>query len=143
MHEELRKEIIRLLNAAPVLSVGPPPAAVVFYDHVPQGVAAFPYGVMGDASTAAEDTDSADGALVRFPVSLFSKYKGGRETASMSDAVRDALHHHEDSLVLTTCTAVTMFVEGSQEDPTTDDGKARESVVTVAVRVYAITAGTA
>jgi hypothetical protein len=142
MHEELRKEIIRLLNAAPIHSVGTPPVDVVFHDHVPQD-STFPYGVLGDATSAGEDTDTAEGALVRFPISCFSKYKGGRETAAMADAVRAALHHQEDLMVLTTCTAVTMFVEGSQEDPTTDDGKARESVVTVSIRVYAITAGTA
>lgn len=131
MNEELQAEIIALLVAGLSFDV---------LGAVPQDTD-WPYVVCGSPSSEPRDTDTSNGALVRVPVRLFNQSGAVAESTRFIDQVR-ALLHHTDDLELTTATVVTVYVEGTSVEEPTEDGKARETVVTVAVLVDDIITGT-
>jgi hypothetical protein len=132
MNEELQAAIITALAA------GLTPLPV--YGAVPQG-ADWPYVACGTPSSEPRDTDSSLGALVRIPVRLFSAQGAIAAATGFVDQVRDTLHHTD--LTIASATVVTVYVEGSSVEEPSEDGKARETVVTVAILVDDITTATA
>lgn len=131
MNEELQAAIITALNAALALDV---------YGAVPQDTA-WPYVVCGTPSSEQRDTDSSNGALVRAQVRLFAAQGAVALATQFEDQVRAALHHKSD-LTLSNASVITVYVEGSSVEEPSEDGKARETVVTVAVLVDDIITGT-
>jgi uncharacterized protein DUF3168 len=132
MNEELQRALYTLVSA------GLAPMAV--YGATPQD-SAWPYVVIGTPNADTQDTNDSDGALVRVPVRLYSAQGALAASGQFVDQVRQLLHHTE-ALVLTSATVVTVYVEGSQIEEPSEDGKARETVVTVAILVDDITPGT-
>lgn len=131
MNEELQAAVITALAA------GLAPLSV--YGAVPQD-AAWPYAVCGTPAAETRDTDTSDGALVRFPVRLFSAQGALAAATSFVDDVRAALHHVD--LSIGSANIISVYVEASSVEESSDDGKARETVVTVAVLVDDIATGT-
>lgn len=131
MNEELQAAVTAALAAG----LAPTPV----YGAVPQG-AAWPHVVCGTPAAEQRDTDTSNGALVRVPIRLFSAQGAVANATSFVDAVRATLHHVD--LTITSATVVTVYVEGSSVEEPSEDGKARETVVTVAVLVDDITTGT-
>jgi hypothetical protein len=131
MHEELQAAIIALLAA------GLPEAV---YGAVPQG-AAYPYVVAGEPEGITQDTDTSVGELVHLRVRLFRKAGEVARANEFKDRVRSVLHRTE-ALSISKGSVVTVYVEGDSVEEPADDGKARETVVTVAILVDDITTGT-
>jgi len=131
--EDLQQKLIALLAAA--LGGGHS-----VYGAVPQN-AAVPYLVVGEPAVDRMDTDSSLGALVKMRVRIIRKagdIAGGLE---MADFLIQLLHHTE-ALTLDAGTVVNVYVEGVSGDAPSDEGKTRETEVTVAVLVDDITPGT-
>ncbi|MDD3029975.1 MAG: DUF3168 domain-containing protein [Alphaproteobacteria bacterium] len=61
------------------------------YDHVPQD-AAFPYVVWGPMHVAAEDSKTDTGFETTVTLNIWSRYRGGKETRAIFQALYDALH---------------------------------------------------
>lgn len=132
MHEDLQQAIVSLLAA------GLAPLSV--FGAVPQDQA-YPYVVVSEADSTQADTDDSDGELVRMQVRLFRAASEVARATEFIDRAKQLLHHTE-SLTLTTADVVTVYMEGSAVEGPSDDGKARETVVTVAILVDDITPGT-
>lgn len=133
MFEELQVAIRNLL----VTAVAP----VAVYGAVPQG-AAVPYLTLGEPEREARDTDTSLGALVRLTVRLVTRDGDVASRAELLDRILEATHH-VDGLTLTRASVVSMYLEGPQGSPLTDEGKTRETEVAVCVLLDDITSGTA
>lgn len=134
MNEELQRALYALVAAglAPDLPVfGFPP------DNQP-----LPYVVLGEPQSQPADTTDSNGELVRVPVRIFTRASTLAQATEAVDRVRALLHHTEGALSLTKGTAVTMYIEGSSVEEPSEEGKARETVVTVAILVDDIITGT-
>jgi hypothetical protein len=136
MHEALRTALYILVHAD--LSAD----SIAVHDYVPDNTTSYPYVAIGEVAAAAEDTDSSDGALVRAKLLVSSKYKGGKECAEILDRLRTLLHHTE-ALVVPGSTVVSVYVEGTSQDPDAEAGELREGELDLAVRLDDITPGTA
>lgn len=132
MHEDLQQAIVALLTA------GLTPLDV--YAAVPQD-AAYPYVVVGESDSTQSDTDDSDGELVRYQVRHFRAAGEVAKATEFIDRTR-ALLHHTEGVLLAAANVITVYVEGSAVEGPSDDGKARETVVTVAVLVDDIATGT-
>jgi hypothetical protein len=69
-----------------VLGATPP-----LYDHVPQN-AAFPYVVFGPVHVVPNDTKRDIGFEQILTLNIWSRYRGGKETRDIFQAVYDTLH---------------------------------------------------
>lgn len=133
MDEELQIALIGLLSA----EVAP----LTVYGAVPQDTAV-PYYVAGEPQSDDASTDTSTGALYKIRVSYYDK-AGALSAANLAiGKIRAALHHKEDALSLSLGAAVTMYVEGTSVEEPSDEGKARETAVSVAILIDDITAGT-
>lgn len=132
MFEDLQQKLIILLTS------GLTGEAV--YGAVPQD-AAVPRVVVGEPEAEARDTDTSLGALVKVKVRIIRKAGDVAGSLELLDRVR-ALLHNTEALTLDAATVVTVYIESSAGDPPADDGKTRETEVTVAVLVDDITPGT-
>ncbi len=61
------------------------------YDHVPPG-AVFPYIVFGPTNLAPYDTKTEIGFEQIITINIWSRYRGGKETRDIFQAVYDTLH---------------------------------------------------
>ena len=68
--------------------LGNPPA---LYDHVPPG-AAFPFVVYGQTHVAPFDTKTETGFEQIVTLNIWSRYRGGKETRDIFQAIYDTLH---------------------------------------------------
>lgn len=111
--------------------LGNPPRV---YDHVPQDTA-FPYVVIGQATTRSFDTKTEDGMEQTLTVHTWSRYRGIKETKQIMGAIVDALD--QQSLSLTGHTLIQLRFEFSDtfldEDGLTHHGVQRFRAVTEAV----------
>ena len=81
--------IAALTASAEVQAVlGSPPR---LYDHVPPG-ALFPYVVYGPVHVAPHDTKTEVGFEQIITLDIWSRYRGGRETRDIFQALYDTLH---------------------------------------------------
>src|SRR5688572_20707802 len=133
MFEELQQQLVALLVA------GLPGEAI--YGAVPQD-AAVPRIVVGEVEADNADTDSSLGKLTRTRVRIIRKAGDMAGSVEMADRVLDLLHHTE-ALTLTTGDVVTVYCDGPVSDAPGDEGKTRETEVSVFVLVDDITSGTA
>jgi len=62
------------------------------YDHVPRD-ATFPYVVYGPAHVMAEDSKTDTGFDHIVTLNVWSRYRGGKETRAIFQALYDTLHH--------------------------------------------------
>ncbi len=67
------------------------------YDHVPPG-AIFPYVVYGPAHVAPYDAKDETGFEQIVTLNIWSRYRGGKETRAIFQALYEALHRAELSL---------------------------------------------
>ncbi len=68
--------------------LGTPPR---IYDHVPPG-AAFPYVAVGPIHIVPDDAKTDKGFEQIATLNIFSRYRGGKETRAIFQAIYDALH---------------------------------------------------
>lgn len=132
MFEDLQQKLIAMLAAALH------PEAV--YGARPQD-APVPFTLVGEPSSDRADTDDSIGRLVKTRVRFVRKAGDIAGSLARADLVAAVLHHTE-MLTLDAGTVVTVYVDGVDSDPLVDDGKTRETEVTVAVLVDDITPGT-
>lgn len=133
MFEELQQAVMALLTT------GLAPDAV--YGAVPQD-ATVPRVVVGEPSSERVDTDSSLGALVKLKVRVIRKAGDIAGSTAMSDRIHELLHHTA-LLTLSSATVVNVYIEGMAGDPPADEGKTRETEISVAVLLDDITPGTA
>ncbi len=129
MFEELQANLVTLLLARM--------APLAVYGAVPQD-AAYPYMVVGEHDAETADTDDTRRELVRYRLRHYRAAGAVAAAAEFEDNIRAALHRTED-LALTRGQVVTIYVEGSAVEEPADEGKARETAVTVAILISDIT----
>lgn len=132
MFEDLQQQLIALLTSGLT--------GESVYGAVPQD-AAVPRVVVGEAEADSQDTDTSIGALVKVRVRIIRKAGDVAGGLEVLDRIRAILHHTE-ALTLAAATVVSVYIPTSSGDPPADDGKTRETEVSVAVLVDDITPGT-
>lgn len=132
MFEDLQQQLLTLLAA------GLAPEAV--YGAVPHGAVA-PYLVVGEPTAERRDTDSSLGALVSMRLRIVRKAGDIAGATEMADRIH-ALIHHTEALTLSAATVVSVYCEGMAGEPPADEGKTRETEVSVSVLLDDITPGT-
>lgn len=126
MHESIRAALFTLLDGHTFT-----PAAKA-YDHVPQDSKVFPRIAIDTVSYDQKDTDSTVGALFAITIRVSSKYKGGKECADLLDQLHTLLHHKDDFTVAGAA-VVSVYVEGSTQEPDAEAGELREGALSLAV----------
>lgn len=126
MNESLRAALFTILDAYTFT-----PVAKVF-DHVPQDNKIFPNVCIDTVTYDAADTDTSTGALFKITLRVQSNYKGGKECAELLDQLRDLLHHTED-FSMSGANVITVYVEGTTQEPNAENGELREGTLSLSI----------
>lgn len=86
----VQQALINLLSASSAVQsvLGTTPA---LYDHVPPG-ASFPFVVYGGTHVMPHDTKTETGLEQIIDLEIWSRYRGGKETRGIFQAIYDTLH---------------------------------------------------
>ena len=101
------------------------------YDETPQsGDAVFPYCVIGDGHTVADDYEGSAGVTEFYDINIWSQVQGFKEIKDQIDLIHTTLH--QTSLTITGRNDASVFVTGTITRKESD-GRTRRGIVSVKI----------